>query len=948
MKNFFTIIFCTSILFYSNAQEKFLEFSLQTKVVDNTNHLYKVYFSTDDGLYYYNKKAVETNIAPSIKISPLGNEVFFVMDKEMGLYDALNFEIIKEIKNPLKNSIITDIITDNYGEYYYLITSNGELFESKVNEKKIIFSQKNLNMFVSTGAWNTNLNSLLLADDYYLFYYNPKSGVENSRVKLDSDITSIYIDNSAFHVYVGLSSGEIKVLTQDLIEEVDNIKVSKNSISSIYKDPLDHYLYVGDFNGNIHTIDLLKEKTISVIDNHIGKVKLGEIHDNFGKRKFIVSSGYDNKIFVYETTKLEPNYRRIISEVSQIKVNNFIQKGLDESAVDYDKRVTDINLKKFTNETVSLLVDSIAKTKTSRPLTFKIEKDSLEVSQDPFPKVKIKLSKPVIDVSSINASEIHYSLEKDNTFSISDLILIQPSGTIKYSSDKRKMLQYEEEISLEMAKEIALKEQEFKQTLSKLVSDLRSKGKLNDVELSVTSVLKKEKDSLGKDELNLHVTFVSQGVKAEIEKETADFKAGRYNILESVAATTLVDFFVESTSKKLVDYLSPGTRITFKLTGSTDKSKISSSLPYDEEYGSFKNFPFYFQGQLSGLNLTRESGIENNSQLGFLRTYSVRNFIENYTNIFDETKRKYIHYSEESDQFGPEHRKIKIEMIIHKVSDLPKVISKQNEQPLSEVDVNIPKGKKTEGYALIIGNEDYSSYQRSVSKESNVPYAIRDGETFSNYLTQMFGFEKENIDFISNATFGEMNQAISRLERLMDLDGEGKEIIFYYSGHGMPEESTKEPYLIPVDIDGLNVSQGISLKDLMKRLSERSHRKITLIVDACFSGLGKVEPLTSVKGITVIPVNPELGDNMLLLSSSSGNESSVVDDKNQHGLFTFHLLKILKETQGDISISNLYEQLKKVVGLSAIKNLNKVQTPSILVGKELKDKIEINPLIGNE
>jgi WD40 repeat protein len=214
-------------------------------------------------------------------------------------------------------------------------------------------------------------------------------------------------------------------------------------------------LYVGDFNGNIHTIDLLKEKTISVIDNHIGKVKLGEIHDNFGKRKFIVSSGYDNTIFIYETTKLEPNYRRIISEVSQIKVNNFIQKGLDESAVDYDKRVTDINLKKFTNETVSLLVDSIAKTKTSRPLTFKIEKDSLEVSQDPFPKVKIKLSKPVIDVSSISASEIHYSLEKDNTFSISDLILIQPNGTIKYSSDKRKMLQYEEEISLEMAKEIA-------------------------------------------------------------------------------------------------------------------------------------------------------------------------------------------------------------------------------------------------------------------------------------------------------------------------------------------------------------------------------------------------------------------------------------------------------------------------------------------------------------
>ena len=212
----------------------------------------------------------------------------------------------------------------------------------------------------------------------------------------------------------------------------------------------------------------------------------------------------------------------------------------------------------------------------------------------------------------------------------------------------------------------------------------------------------------------------------------------------------------------------------------------------------------------------------------------------------------------------------------------------------------------------------------------------------------MFGFEKENVDFLRNATYGEMSQAISRLERLMDLDGDGKDIVVFYSGHGMPEENTKEPYLIPVDINGMNVSQGISLKDLMKRLSERPHGNITLVIDACFSGLGKVEPLSSVKGITVVPVNPELGENMLLLSSSSGNESSVVDDKNQHGLFTYHLLKILKETQGEIPVYELYERLKKEVGLSAIKNLDKVQTPSILIGNKLKEKLATKSLIGNE
>jgi hypothetical protein len=547
---------------------------------------------------------------------------------------------------------------------------------------------------------------------------------------------------------------------------------------------------------------------------------------------------------------------------------------------------------------------------------------------------------------------MHFSLEKDNTFAISEMDINSKDGLIKYSSDTRKMVALEQQFSLEVAKKIASKEQDFKNSLADLVANLRSKGKLNDVQLTVEAHLKVEKDSLGQDELNLHVVFLSQGIKANIEKETADYKAGKYDIFESVAATTLVDFFIKSTSEKLGEYLVPNTKITFNLTGSTDKSKINNSLPYGNEYGPFKNFPYYFQGQLSGLNLTQEEGITQNSQLGFLRTYSVRNFMENSADIFEGTRRKYVHFSEESEQFGPEFRRIKIEMIIHKIIEMNKIPTdlkahvSVKERALSEIDVNIPTGKKNEGFALVIGNEDYSSFQPNLTAENNVPYAVRDGETFSNYLRELYGFDKDNIVFLRNATYGTMNQAISRLERLMEIDGKGKEIVIFYSGHGMPDEKTKEPYLIPIDISGNNVNQGVSLKNLMTRLSAKPHGKITFIIDACFSGLGKVEPIASVKGITVTPVNPELGPNMILMTSSSGNESSIVDDQNQHGLFTYHLLKRLQEAKGEISIDALFNLVRKDVALTAIKKLNKIQTPSILVGKEIEQKVKTMLLIG--
>ena len=178
MKNFVSLIIFTIVFYNSLAQEKFIEYNLGSNAINNTNYSYKVYFSTEEGVYYYNKKAIETDHAPSIKISPLGNEVFMVLDKEIGLYDATYFKMLKEAKNPLRDFIITDIIPDTFGEIFYLITSNGALYESKVGDKKMTVLQKQLNTFVSQGAWNTNLNSLLLADDFFLSYYNPISGEE--------------------------------------------------------------------------------------------------------------------------------------------------------------------------------------------------------------------------------------------------------------------------------------------------------------------------------------------------------------------------------------------------------------------------------------------------------------------------------------------------------------------------------------------------------------------------------------------------------------------------------------------------------------------------------------------------------------------------------------------------------------------------------------------------
>jgi hypothetical protein len=943
-----------SILFFSNAfaQDLYKKYDYKNPIISQSNYLYRNFVASNNDLYYWNKSFLETKETPIFKISPLGTEVIIVNENKISLYNPLIFtnEFTSSLK--LKNDKVVKITSDGFGKKYYLATLNGKLFESYITQDRFITTEVPTDFFVSHFLWNNNLSMLSIADDFYLYNVNPVDFSVQAKVKLEREITSITINEKGFEVAVGLSDGKIFIYDQTLSKLKNKIEISKAPITSIQYDPIDHYLFVGDDRGFLYTYDFLKNKVVKSQELHTGAVIINGFFDPVINKKFIITSGNDLFLNVFDISSLEPNFSRVISERTTKYKESFLKFRNNESPIYYEKRTSSDNVNKAIAEERTKVIDSIALTKkNSIEPEFKISDGLLNIEVHPFPIVKMKIPSEIKNTEGLKFENLHYTLNDDNTFSIDKIDVLFPELDYKlsYNSDKKLMSVNDERIALALARKIAKEEETLKNNLSALVSELRSRGELNDVDLKLESYLKKEKDSLGNDELNLHIAFLTQGINASVEKNTADFAPGKYSLFESKAAQTLVSFFIQSASNKLSEYLQPNTRITFKLTGATDKSKIINPLPYNNDYGVFKNFPYYFQSSLAGMNLSKETGIAENNQLGFLRTYSVRKFIENDTDLFELTKNKYIHYVEVSENFGAEFRKIKIELVIHSVD---KIKAKSNsivsdEKPLSDVDINIPQGKLVDGYALVIGNEDYASYQKDLSPENNVPFAVRDSEVFKKYLENLYGFKSDNIDLKNNATFGEMSQAISKLERLMDIDGKDKEIVVYYSGHGMPDESTKEPYLIPVDISGYNVAQGIALKDLMSRLSKKPHKKITIVLDACFSGLAKNESLVKLKGITVTPVNPELGDNMVLITSSSGNESSLADQENQHGLFTYYFLKQMKETNGTVELSKFFENLKKDVGLSAIKKYNKIQTPNILIGKSLREKTEVS-LFSNE
>ena len=254
----------------------------------------------------------------------------------------------------------------------------------------------------------------------------------------------------------------------------------------------------------------------------------------------------------------------------------------------------------------------------------------------------------------------------------------------------------------------------------------------------------------------------------------------------------------------------------------------------------------------------------------------------------------------------------------------------------SPVDINIPVNRKVDNrYALIIGNEDYKSYQTTLSYEQNVDYAVNDATVFKNYALNTLGVKEENMFFLTNATSGQMSQEIERVSKIVSKIGKDAELIVYYAGHGYPDEINKVPYLIPVDISASNLDRAIKLDDFYTSLSSTNASRVTVFLDACFTGGGRSMGLYASRGIKVRPKTGVLKGNLVVFSASSSDQSSLPYHEEKHGMFTYHLLKKLQETKGDIDLGELSEYLEDEVSLQSLKVNKADQEPTVNISNQV-------------
>ena len=260
--------------------------------------------------------------------------------------------------------------------------------------------------------------------------------------------------------------------------------------------------------------------------------------------------------------------------------------------------------------------------------------------------------------------------------------------------------------------------------------------------------------------------------------------------------------------------------------------------------------------------------------------------------------------------------------------------------PVGKSDVDeLPSSKaplSKNSYAIVIGIEDYRQ------KLPRADFAAHDARTVTKYLTGIMGYPEENVITLLNDHASNVD-LVKYIEKWLPNNLEaGGTVFLYFSGHGAPNPTTGEAFLVPYDGDPAFITEtGYPLKRLYAALKKLPAQEVVVALDSCFSGSGGRSVIAAGARPLVMRLEKELlpAPNIAVLAAAAGDQISSTYTEKEHGLFTYFMLQGLQgagDANGDgaVGLAELYEYLKPRVESTARKTYNNEQSPQVLASPE--------------
>jgi WD40 repeat protein len=251
---------------------------------------------------------------------------------------------------------------------------------------------------------------------------------------------------------------------------------------------------------------------------------------------------------------------------------------------------------------------------------------------------------------------------------------------------------------------------------------------------------------------------------------------------------------------------------------------------------------------------------------------------------------------------------------------------------------------RDDAFAIVIGNRNYED------ETPDVEFAHNDADQVGRLSRETLGIPGNRVQVqkdLSLSDFYSLFGSAAHPKGVLhgNIPEGTKEVIVYYSGHGVPGlargEAGSPPgaFLLPKDGSPERPEQtAYSLNTLLTNLQTLPVDRVTVLLEACFSGMteaGTLVPRTS-GTFGVAAAAPQRPAKVSVLSATAFREAQLAhwDDDAEHGAFTWQLIKGLRgeaDANGDnrIMLGELHSFVETGLKLDNWEERGRTQTPSL-------------------
>ena len=460
-------------------------------------------------------------------------------------------------------------------------------------------------------------------------------------------------------------------------DKVDIFDKLGGTLSSPSFHPEGKYISVVKDGKNIEIINLKNGVVEQDIVDPTGGVTGGRFFKNNQNSEVFLLTNRTKQMVFWDANGLNPFYGKIMGREVDAKMNEWVKMMQGESMEDYAIRVNDETRIKqqqlFAQEVATALagdrismdnpfIDGYDASNNMLNIGFKgLPSIGLEVPSNEagdFKDGKMKFSNAVYVLNDKDEFELAYvevTNETTNKVYIYDNI-----GRTKLTA-----LEADENfVPLEIMQQATREEAQLAEIKEQVIEEKKQDKLITDnTQINVKTEVIPGVDANGKKILNYKVGYQYEVINKEFSAKE-DFPSGGYNIERSNAAMSLMKIIKNAFEGDFAKYLSEGKQVKVIITGSADAAPIRGRLVYDGRYGEFVDEPYYKDGNLDNITVSKAGGITQNEQLALMRAAGVKTYIEKNVTTLGKTKNEYEYHVEVAKERGGEFRKINVEFVI--------------------------------------------------------------------------------------------------------------------------------------------------------------------------------------------------------------------------------------------------------------------------------------------